>query len=295
MLKKYKKIPLALTFIFAILISSYSPAHALRIIPSRLVLGPDVKVEYMFIKNNSDKQQTFRFGWKHLAMDKEGNILNLEKIGMDKAPEGYNPLDDIIRFSPRRTIIKPGQVQRVTFMINRSKALKAGEYRSHFLVQREPNKPKKIEVLPKETNVESTDENAPSTPQIQVDILVSRAVPIYVLHGETNAKLNFLKAEIKKNAGKTEKYHTDHFAHFRVQKIGNRSIIGVAQILCNSGGKEVVISKPSKIFVVYAEGEYRNETIAVKIPPKGCSSYRLHVKGHSDDVLAGKTLLDQKF
>lgn len=273
-------------------LASYSSAHAVRIIPPRLVLGPDVKIEYMFIKNNSDKTEAFRFGWKHLAMDKDGNVLNIDKIGIENAPNGYKPLDDLIRFSPRRTVIDPGQTQRITFMIKRSQSLESGEYRSHFLVQREPKKA--LQTQKSESgNVLTEDEL--SSPNVSVDVLVSRAVPIYILNGETNAKLNFVTAEIKKNTAKTQPYQPDHLAYFKVQKEGNRSVIGVAQVLCNSDGKEVIISKPVKVFAVYAEGEYRNEQMAVQIPAKGCSSYRLLIKGHNDDILANQTLIDQTF
>ncbi|HPF78809.1 MAG TPA: hypothetical protein PLF01_05875 [Alphaproteobacteria bacterium] len=295
--RNHIKIFIAALVLLTLVFATFGKAYALRIIPQRLVLKPEVKVEYMFVKNNGDKTESFRLGWKHLAMDKEGNILNLDKIGMDKAPPGYKPADDIIRFSPRRTTLKPGQTQRIIFMVNRSKALEAGEYRSHFLFEREPDK-KTVETPLDENNNPVPEINPPqedSKPIVAFDVLVSRAVPVYVLNGETNAKLNFVNAKIEKNLQKNQKSQPDYVANFKVQKEGNRSVIGIAQILCTSGGEEVVISKPSKVFAVYAEGEFREETMAVQLPAKGCSSYRLVVKGHPDDVLAGQTLIDQSF
>ena len=278
-----------LIFIAVLLISSHS--YAVKIIPPRLVLGPDVKVEYMFIKNNSDHKESYRFSWKHIAMDKEGNVLNLDKIGIENAPPGYQPLDKIIRFSPRRAVLEPGQTQRVTFIISRAKNLPAGEYRSHFLVAREPKK--------KQENIAATDENdgkdPAASPKVSVDVLISRAVPIYVLNGETSASLELLGAEIKKNVKKKKPFQPDHLAHFKVQKTGNRSIIGIATVFCQSGGKDIVISKSSKVFAVYAEGEYRNETMAVQLPAEGCSSYRMVIKGHHDDLLAGEILANKTF
>lgn len=298
---KNKKTLLGLTTIVMVMLFC-AEAYAVKIIPPRLVLGPDITIEYMFIKNNSDKQEAYRFKWKHVAMDKEGNILNLDKIGLENAPSGYQPVDKLIRFSPRRAVLKPGQTQRVTFMIRRPQNAPAGEYRSHFMVEREPrvsNAPQaqQQELPPQEPAPQSsqstTDE--PATPVVSFDVLVSRAVPIYVLNGETNASLELLGAEIKKNKEKVKPHQPDYLVHFRVKKTGNRSVIGIARVFCQSGDKEIPISKPGKVFAVYAEGEYRNEKMAVELPAKSCSSYRMIIKGHPDDVLAGQTLVNNTF
>lgn len=287
--KKYKMFVL-LTLVTFLVFLPYAEALALRIIPQRLVLQPDVKVQHIFVKNNSQKTEAYRFGWKQMAMDKEGKVINIEKVGIENAPEGYKPVDDLIRFSPRRAVLKPGQTQRITLIINRSKALEAGEYRSHFLFQREPY-----------TEKQSLDDAANNTtekltaPVVSYDVLVSRAIPIYLVHGETSAKLDYVSASISKNPHKKVEKQPDHLIDFKVKKTGNRSVIGIAEVSCLSGGKKVVISKPAKVFAVYAEGEYRNEQIGVNMPAKGCSSYNLLVKGHPDDILAGQTLINQSF
>ncbi len=293
-MKNYKKISAILTMALALLAFSYTSASAVRITPPRLVIGADVKVQHMFIKNTADQTESYRFSWKHLAMDKQGNVLNLDKIGLENAPQGYRPLDDVIRFSPRRAVLKPGQTQRVTFLIKRSAQLTDGEYRSHFLVQREPNA---ASTAPNDANNNGASQNNSQlpSPAVAVDVLISRAVPIYVLQGQTNAELKLLGVEVKKNTNKTKPHHPNNLVHFKVQKTGNRSLIGIASIYCDQNGKEVKISKASKVFAVYAEGEYRNEQIAVQIPPSGCNAYKIKIKGHHDDMLAGKILADQTF
>lgn len=284
-----KKLPLTALIAIAFIIFSFGEALALRVIPQRLVLKPDVKLEYMFVKNNSNKTESYRFGWKHMAMDKDGNVLNLDKLGMENAPPGYRPADDIIRFSPRRATLKPGETQRITFMVNRGKSLPDGEYRSHFLFEREP------EVRnPNQNNMKPTGDEA-AEPSVAFNVLVSRAVPIYVVNGKTNASLSLIEASVKKNAQKQQESQPDHLAHFKVRKEGNRSVIGIAEVFCTSGGEEIKISKPAKVFAVYAEGEFRNEQTAVEMPSGGCSSYRIIVKGHPDDMLAGQILIDQVF
>ncbi|MCI5060571.1 MAG: hypothetical protein MRY79_05820 [Alphaproteobacteria bacterium] len=272
---------LGLAVIFcASFLGSVTSAHAVKIIPPRLVISPDTKIEHMFIKNNSNKKETYRLSWKHIGMNKEGKIINLDKFGFDKAP-GYKGVDNIIRFSPRRVTLEPGQTQRVTFMLRRPPNLEAGEYRSHFFVQREPQTP------PAATS-ETQSNTGNST--VQFDVLVSRAVPIYVLHGETNAEFTLLDAQLEKNPNRKEKHSPKHFVHFDVQKAGNRSVIAVADIFCAAQGKDLKINKASKSFAIYAEGEFRKEKMAVEVPAGGCPSMTVRIKGHPNDVLANQIL-----
>ena len=263
----------------SILIQTQS-AHAVKIIPPRLVISPDTKLEHMFVKNNSDKKEIYRFSWKHIGMDKQGKVINLDKFGMDKAP-GYKALDDIVRFSPRRVVLEPGQTQRVTFLIRRSPNLEAGEYRSHFLVEREPS-------AQEQTSEAAIDGN---NSRVQVDVMVSRAVPIYLLNGDTQANLTILDATLKKNANRTKSHEPQHHVHFDVQKEGNRSVIGQADVFCKTAsGEDLKINKATKAFAVYAEGQFRKEKIAVDVPTGGCGTMEIVVKAHPNDVLAGQVL-----
>lgn len=292
---KRKKIQARNFFIFfcltlSFIVTNIGQAFALKIIPPRLVIRPDTKVEYMFIKNNSDQTETYRLGWKHIAMDKEGNVLNLDKLGRDRVPE-YRAADDLIRFSPRRATLEPGETQRVTFMLRRSPNLEPGEYRSHFFVKREPRVPVKdaSENLEKDTENQQASEPLTS-PSISIDVLVSRSVPIYVLNGETEASLSLLKAELKKNPNRKKKTQPEHHVHFDVQKTGNRSIIGQANVFCTINGEDTRVNKVTRTFAVYAEGEFRKEKMAVEVPAGGCPNMKIVINGHPNDVLAGQIL-----
>ncbi len=298
-MSNFYKLCLAL-FSFCLITSVFiQNAHAVKIIPPRLVIDSDTQIEHMFVKNNAKTTEAYRFGWKHMAMDKEGNVLNLDKLGMDKAPEGYQPIDKIVRVSPRRAVLKPGQTQRVTFVLRRGSNLPAGEYRSHFLVERVPLK--KGQTL-EEPDPEATKNKASKdalgeadAPTVSFDVMVSRAVPIYVLNGKTEASLKLLNMDIKPNVDKKRPKDPTHIGEFRVQKTGNRSVIGKATIYCTSGGEEIEISTVPRIFAVYAEGEFRNEKIAINMPTKTCSSKRIEIVGHPDDALKGQVLVNQKF
>ena len=115
------------------------------------------------------------------------------------------------------------------------------------------------------------------------------------MNGETDATLEYVSAKIQRNTQKQKDHQADNHAVFKVRKTGNRSVIGVARVFCNSGGEEVEIGRSGKTFAVYAEGEFREEKLPVNIPAKGCKGYRLDIKGHPDDVLARQQLINQTF
>jgi hypothetical protein len=266
-----------LLLIFVWLVFS-APAYAIQITPPRLVMGADKDLEHVFIKNDSDEVQSYRFSWRNMAMTKDGEVINLDKVGMDKAP-GYRSAGDILRFSPRRTTLKPGEVQRITFLARRSSDLPDGEYRSHFLVEREEPKPE---------DSASDQKGAPGDgTHVSVDLLISRAFPIYVHNGKTSATLKLLQANVRKNPNASQEGQPTDFVSFDVQKEGNRSVIGVADVLCG----DISVARVKKIFAVYAEGEFRKEEMGIELPAGKCQSgLRLVVKGHADDPLADQVI-----
>ena len=265
----------------------FGVAHALRIFPERLVIKPDENIASLYIKNSSQRTKAYRFGWRHLAMTTTGEIRNIDKPGKSEGVLGYRPADDFIRYSPRQAVLKPGDTQHVTLLLRRSQDLEPGEYRSHFVVEEMPGKAQEIEETEKKEREKDLDT---SHTNVGINLLVSRSFPVYVLHGETSATIKLTKAVLKKNQNKTEKHHPDHVVYLDIQKEGNRSVIGMAKVLCKSDNEEVQVTKLPKIFAVYAEAQSRQERIAVHLPPGGCKSMRIEVTAHKDDVLSGEVL-----
>ena len=259
---------------------------------------PEDKIQYMFVKNNSNKTEAFRFGWKHLAMDPDGNIVNVDKVGANNVPR-YQRADDLVRFSPRRTVLKPGETQRISFIFRRSPKFKDGEYRSHFLIQREPlNKFKEDDIESIEGISNSSTYNNEAKKQnisinnsssVAVDVLVSRSVPIYVLNGKTNANLKIISAKVNNNSNINDHHHKKAI-DFKVQRTGNRSVIGVVDVICRDNDQEVKINQISRVFAVYAEADTREGKISFDFPETGCSSIALKITGHRDDMLANDVL-----
>lgn len=267
-------LPVLLVFLSIVLGAGH--AHALKIIPPRVVVDSETNIEHVFIKNDSEKRQAFRFGWRHLAMKKDGEIVNVDKVGREVVPD-YKAADDILRYSPRRTVLEPGEVQRVTLLIRRSPDMAAGEYRSHFLVEREPDAASDA--------LESMEQDGQES-QVNVKVLVSRAFPVYVRHGEVAADLKVVGATMSKN---TAGGQATHNVKFQLQKEGNGGVIGMANVMCG----EQKASQVGKVFAVYAEADSREEEMGFVMPEGGCASgLRLVVDAHSDDPLSGKRFGD---
>ncbi len=258
-------------------------AQAVQISPPRAVIGPDKKTSYVYIKNDSDAAKAYRFRWKNLAMDKDGNLRNLDVVDASLVPD-FRPAEDYIRFSPRRTTLRPGETQRVTFLVRRPSDMVDGEYRSHFVVEQVPNVTKESDAAAK-----MAAEVAPTVTGIGVDIVVSRAFPVYLLNGNVQASLSLDNAQLKLNPNAGAEGQATHLVDLDFSKTGNRSIIATADILCGNTS----ISSAPRLFAVYAEADRRSEVIFVTPSlASDCSNMRAVITAHADDQLAGQVLVE---
>lgn len=257
-----------------------TPALAIKMIPPRVITSTDQKVFHIYIKNDSKQARTYRFEWRNLAMSKDGRTVNMDKEGHEPVPD-YRGLSEIVRYSPRRATLKPGDTQRVTFLMRPPKDAPAGEYRSHFIAVQEP------EVEP----LDPTQGSArPNETNVAVKLLVSRAIPVYVRHGETQGTLTLLGADLRREkALKTDEVRS--YVHFDVGRQGNRSVIGRAIVKCTTpSGEEKTISKAPAVFAVYAEAEFRHQKSLVQLPAEGCSTMKVILEAHPEDPLSGAKL-----
>jgi hypothetical protein len=285
MFSRYRLIKRTLLLSFPVLLLCLGSltAQAVQISPPRAVIGPDKKTSYVYIKNNTENPQAYRFRWKNLAMDKDGNLRNLDAVDASLVPD-FKPAESYIRFSPRRTTLRPGETQRVTFLVRRPPEMADGEYRSHFVVEQIPQDTEKPE-----EEVRIAEEQELTTTGVGVKIVVSRAFPVYLLNGAVHANLSLDNAQLKINPNTGTKDQSTHTVDLDFSKTGNRSIIATADVLC--GGTS--ISRAPRLFAVYAEADRRSEVVFVDPSlAKDCSNMRVVIKAHQDDQLAGQILAE---
>jgi P pilus assembly chaperone PapD len=134
--------------------SAFSASANILISPTRVAFEDRQRAERLIVVNNSDKVQSYRLSWQERAALPEGGYKNLEGTH-DKS------LSAMVRMSPSQIRLAPGQKQIIKLSVRRTKALAAGEYRSHLL----------LSALPEE-------QGSAAAKGINIDIQVNYSLPI---------------------------------------------------------------------------------------------------------------------
>ncbi len=259
-------------FIFVGSVLLAAPAQAMKITPPRLVIEPNQKVAHVYVKNDKARTVTYRFRWKGVAMTKDGQIVNLDQQDASLVP-GYRAAEPYLRYSPRRVTLKPGDTQRLTFLVRRAPDMVDGEYRSHFVIETEPDADSDNEQF-------ESGENT----SVGVDFLLSRAFPIYLLNGNVDANIQISSARYMRHPQSQDVF----IVKADIVKQGNRSAIGVLDVLCG----DVSVAKSPKVFSVYAEADRRTEEVVVDGQAvAGCKSgLKAVATGNGSDFKGGQVL-----
>lgn len=172
--------------IFIIFFSSASNCFCweknVLISPLRIVIDNNKRTETAKIINPGDSKTTYRISLVSIDSD----IYGVQK-------ENNNPLDtqakaiEILKFSPKKTTLLPGEIQTIRFFVKKPFDLEPGEYRTHL----------KISPLPDiETKEEAKNDKGLN---IKLHYLISATIPIIIRHKSTFVSVNIEKAEINKN------------------------------------------------------------------------------------------------
>ncbi|MDP2787757.1 MAG: hypothetical protein Q8O79_06750 [Pseudomonadota bacterium] len=161
------------------------PSHAdILISPQRAILTDDVRQAVISLHNPGTDPRAYRLSWVERRVTEDGQVLSLK--------DGENPrsITSMVRFSPRRVIIQPGQTQTVRLEYRPPADLKPGEYRSHLRIGMEP-------IADKNGNSGGTEVMRGEKEGIsfRLDALMSFSVPIFVRHGAGGAEVKISAVE----------------------------------------------------------------------------------------------------
>ncbi len=245
-----KRILIILFLIFANIYAAN--ASKLMVTPTRLEFKGKSRTSEVRLINRSNETTTYRISFQNLKMNQNGSY---EKINPEDVKGDENFAHKLIRYSPRRVTLKPGEVQLVRFMVRKPKNLQEGEYRSHALFSEE---------APADfgANVESKHQKSGKI-SINLKPLFGISIPVIVSHGTTKSSAQISQAEIKSNK-KGEK-----FISLKLDRSGNGSVYGdlIATLKPNNSSKEYEIGVSNGVSVFYPY-ESRDAQIRVKIPPE---------------------------
>jgi P pilus assembly chaperone PapD len=178
--------------------------------PVRLVLENGVKTGTVKIVNPTEETTVYKISLTGMETDSFGKLEQT-----DKPDKNQSKALEMLRFSPKRAVLKPNAVQTIRLLVKNSQRPEPGEYRCHLKVTPLPPAPEK--------NKKKTDKPI----SININYLVSTSIPVIFRHGETYASVNIEKAELKNDELKLELSRTGNAsALFDVKIMHKDKIIG---------------------------------------------------------------------
>ncbi len=244
-------------------------AWATFISPKRVMIEDKERAAKLTIQNGTDQTLAYRFEWEQRAQNPNGPEVVLLKEG--EVSPGYKPLGDIIQFSPRQVILKPGEHQKIRFLVKRPADLAEGEYHSHFLI--------KTERVDEDQIVQEANGNTVSgTLMVRANV----SIPVFVRQGATSVGVNLKSASLTQ---------ITKGAAIRVA-IGNestRSLYIKPELVCNDAQTATL-----QTIKLYAEAKSLEDSILI---PKdfaygSCSSLKLRLLGTDDFEYPNKMITE---
>ena len=248
-------------------------AHAVLMTETQIIINSQDRTAELTIKNTSKQTSIYRFVWDHIGFNADGEFKRIEDGNF---PDGLTPVDDYIRFAPRRVIAEPGHIQNIRFLARRTKDMPAGEYRSYF------------SLLPEELPKEYDPQNDGETIGISVRAMVGWKIPVILRHGETTLTAGYKDVRFDPDGGAKSLGRIN----YTITREGTRSFIGHSELDCNGTKNWLDFKIP---FKVYTESAERSTYIDLGKSVASCQSLVLRlVAGESDPEYAGQTLATYK-
>lgn len=111
-----------------LLVSGNVLAH-FSIDKTRLYFDRSKRFQTLTLRNSSDKPISYSIKVNHVAMTPEGGLV---PVADDKA---YKSAKRLLRYSPRKGNMVPGESQILRFTVRKPKGLEEGEYRSQLRIE----------------------------------------------------------------------------------------------------------------------------------------------------------------
>lgn len=214
--------------------------------PTRLILEGRQRSASVSLANNGTATGTYRIEFVNKRMTEDGRFENVTE-----AKPGDMFADKILRVSPRRVILKPGEHQNIRLLVRKPPNFPEGEYRSHMRVVLIPNA--KLETKDKSKNANSLS--------ISIHANFGMTIPIIIRNGNLTASgkmANIAFAPKSKNTPPT--------LTFDILRQGNESLYGDIRITYTSpDGKDTVIKSMGGL-AIYTPNTKRHFVVPLDIP-----------------------------
>ena len=251
---------IAILFIVAALFSSANSAVAaeetasyslqdLLVTPTRIVFEGNMPTTELALVNRSDKAHTYAISFVQCRMSENGEIREIDK-NTQTGPDDHFA-DSYIRFTPRRVILEPRQVQMVRMMLRKPANLADGEYRSHLTFR----------LIPSAENAVKPDSARGRGIQIKLVPIYGVTIPVIVRQGSLTAttRLSGLHFDAKVLQGKPA-------LALSIERIGTKSTYGDIEAVWKAPGNKALSISMIKGVAVYTPNTKRTMILPLSFP-----------------------------
>jgi P pilus assembly chaperone PapD len=214
----------------------------LLVTPTRIVFEGNMQTTELALVNRSDKAHTYAISFVQCRMSENGEIKEIDK-GTSPDPDDRFA-DTLIRFTPRRVILEPRQVQVVRMMLRKPADLADGEYRSHL----------SFRLIPSAEDAVKPDSVSRGI-QIKLVPIYGVTIPVIVRQGSLTAttRLSGLRLDSRN-------------LHVTIEREGTRSTYGDIEALWKAPGSKALSVALIKGVAVYTPNAKRTMVIALSSP-----------------------------
>lgn len=227
------------------------------VVPKRLIFEPGTRTAMVTLINRTNESYTYRMGWQDIVYTPDG----IKRV--DEEAERITPASsDFIRFAPRQVVLRPGESQSIRVLVRRPPDLAPGEYRSHFLFQRQGGVQ---ESITQTTNNEGVS--------IDIRIIHGISIPIIVRHGSGEPEVSITEAAIQPRPQNPEQQQL-RLGLSRTGPFSSYADIKLWQD--NPSGQPKLLAQRNE-FALHADANSYTLNLPLKQPPANTGSLRLEV------------------
>lgn len=237
---------LLLQFVFIYPAYAQESGPGLLVTPTRAVMEGKTRSVAISLANNGNQPGTYMLSLVNKRMKEDGSLEDIKDH--KDAKEGELFADDLLRISPRRVELNPGEHQRIRILARKPKDLADGEYRSHLYVLLSPP---------------SNDDTGPSEADKKLSIKIQAnfgvTIPVILRQGELVESGSISDIKLFDKEGQKQ-------VSFYINRSGTKSVYGDLRVnYKKAGGGEYVLKNLGGL-AVYTPNERRLVSMALDIP-----------------------------
>lgn len=221
----------------------------LLITPTRIIFDGQMRTAELALVNRSQKARTYAIFFVQCRMTDTGAIEEITEPVTDGS-EGLFA-DQLVRFTPRRVVLEPRQVQMVRMMLRKPADLKDGEYRSHM----------DFRLIP--TAEDAVVSSAPGSKGISIKLvpIYGVMIPVIVRQGSLTAATTLTNLRLDAHEGRGGPVLNMH-----LERAGNRSTYGDIVAVWDAPGQGSLEVGRIGGIAVYVPNSHREVSIRLSLP-----------------------------